>query len=157
MQTSNPLRESDIPARIRNLIEDHARWFGSHANDPPRDKLPADAQRMRTWSLSQVKHHIVNDNPFEIEELAWLRAERAKSEHPYGDMPLVVVTRGLTDQGSPDTSASAEERRKEHADLARLSRNGRQMFATRSGHHVQLDEPELVIQTIREVLAATSR
>jgi pimeloyl-ACP methyl ester carboxylesterase len=157
VQASNPLRDSDIPPRIRSQIEAQASWFGPHANDPPRDKLPADAQRMRTWSLSQVKHHITNDNPFEAEELAGLRAERAKSEHPYGDIPLVVLTRGLTDEGGADTTAGAEEHRNDHAGLAKLSRNGRQIIATRSGHHVQLDEPELVIQTIREVLAVTRR
>jgi pimeloyl-ACP methyl ester carboxylesterase len=156
-QQANPLRESDIPSRIRSQIEAQAREFGRHANDPPRDKLPVDAQRMRMWSLSQVKHHITNDNPFEAEELAGLRAERAQWEHPYGDMPLVVLTRGLTDEGGPDTTAGAEEHRKDHAAQAKLSRNGRLIIATRSGHHVQLNEPELVIQTIREVLAATRR
>src|SRR5205814_6891481 len=31
-------------------------------------------------------------------------------------------------------------------------RNGKPVVATRSGHHIQLDEPELVIQSIREVV-----
>lgn len=157
VQRSNPLRESDIPPRIRSQIEAQAREFSRHANDPPRDKLPADAQRMRTWSLSQVKHYIVNDNPFEAEELAGLRAERAQTEHPYGDMPLVVLTRGLTDDGGPDTTAGAEEHRKDHAVQAKLSGNGRQIIATRSGHHVQLDEPELVVTAIRDVVVAAAR
>jgi len=43
VKTSGPLRESDLPPRIRSLIEAGIRESGSHANDPPRDKLPADA------------------------------------------------------------------------------------------------------------------
>jgi hypothetical protein len=27
--------------------------------------------------------------------------------------------------------------------MARMSRNGKQVIATRRGHHIQLDEPEL--------------
>lgn len=63
VKTADPLRESDIPARIRDMIEPQAREFSRYANAPPRDKLPENAQRMRTWSLGQLKHHIVNDNP----------------------------------------------------------------------------------------------
>ena len=69
----------------------------------------------------------------------------------------VVPTRGLTDEGRPATTEGAEEHRKEHAALAKLSRNGRQNIATHSGHHVQLDEPELVIKAIREAVAASRR
>jgi hypothetical protein len=63
----------------------------------------------------------------------------------------------LTDDGRPDTTAGADEQRKEQAPLEKLSRSGRQIIATHSGHHVHLDEPELVIKSIREVVAATRR
>lgn len=159
VQTSNPLHDSDIKGKLRDQIEAGARSLAAHPNDPPRDKLPPDAQRMRAWALGTVKHIVAGVNPWEVEaeELAGLRAERAKSEYPYGDMPLVVLTRGLTDDGRPDTTAGAEEHRKEQAPLAKLSRSGRQIIATHSGHHVHLDEPELVIKSIREVVAATRR
>jgi hypothetical protein len=65
-----------------------------------------------------------DDNPFEADDLAVLRAERAKREHPYGDMPLVVLTRGLTDEGVPDMTAGAEEHSKEHAALAKTPAQG---------------------------------
>jgi pimeloyl-ACP methyl ester carboxylesterase len=159
VQKSNPLHDSDIRGTIREQMEAAARSLAAHPNDPPRDKLPPDAQRMRAWALGTVKHIAAGVNPYqiEVEELAGLRAERIKTEHPYGDIPLIVLTRGLTDEGRPDTTAGAEEHRKEHAALAKLSRNGRQIIATHSGHHVQLDEPELVIKAIREVVAASRR
>jgi hypothetical protein len=50
----------------------------AHANDPPRDKLPPDAQRMRTWSMGQVEMHLSNDNPFDADELSAPLSERMK-------------------------------------------------------------------------------
>jgi pimeloyl-ACP methyl ester carboxylesterase len=42
----------------------------------------------------------------------------------------------------------------EHAELAKtLSRNGRQIIAERSGHHVQIEEPEVVVTAVRDVIA----
>src|SRR5215472_2975586 len=134
-KSSGPLRESEIPARIRTLIEGQIREFAPHANDPPRDKLPADAQRMRTWSISQVKHHITNDNPFDAEELATLLAQR-RQKYPFGDMPLIVLRGGLSDAKVPE-----EEHKKKQAALASLSSTGEQVIATRSGHHIPLDQP----------------
>jgi pimeloyl-ACP methyl ester carboxylesterase len=59
-----------------------------------------------------------------------------------GDMPLVVIS--SADQ-PPDVTAS-------HQVLARLSSQGRVVFALKSGHWVPYDEPELIVETIREVI-----
>jgi pimeloyl-ACP methyl ester carboxylesterase len=39
-------------------------------------------------------------------------------------------------------------------DLARLVPTARHMIASRSGHHIHRDQPELVIAAIREVVQA---
>jgi pimeloyl-ACP methyl ester carboxylesterase len=149
-KTSGPLRVTELSERIRTSIEAQIRQLAPHANNPPRDKLPADAQRMRTWSISRVPHHITNDNPFDGEELAALLAQRQKS--PFGDMPLIVLTRGLSDARKPE-----EEHGKKQASLTSLSTSGKQVIAARSGHHIPLDEPDVVVAAIREVLTATAR
>jgi len=41
--------------------------------------------------------------------------------------------------------------------LTALSRAGQQVIAKRSGHHIPLDEPDLVIAAIRDVIAAARR
>jgi pimeloyl-ACP methyl ester carboxylesterase len=153
IKTSDPLRDTDIPPRFRSMIEAQVKDLAPHANDPPRDKLPADAQRMRTWSISQVKHHIVNDNPFAAEEMAALLAERTTKKHALGDMPLVVLTRGGTEREAAENPAGEEKRKSNQVSLVALSRVGKQVVASRSGHHIPLDEPELVITAIRDVLA----
>lgn len=155
--STNPLRESEIPERFVTMIKDQVRTLSPHANDPPRDKLPADAQRMRTWSYAQVKMHISNDDPVEAEELALLRAERNRGEHVLGDMPLIVLSRGLPEDSSPAGRTGEDEHRRDQAGLVALSRVGKHIIAKRSGHHIPLDEPELVVDAIRDVVAGPRR
>jgi hypothetical protein len=157
VERSNPLRESDIPARFRSMIEAQIRDLAPHANDPPRDKLPADAQRMRTWSISQVKHHIVNDNPFAGEEMAALLAERTTKKNALGDMPVIVLSRGGTEREAANDPAGEETRKTHQASLVTLSRVGKHVIALRSGHHIPLDEPDLLVAAIRDVLAAVGK
>jgi pimeloyl-ACP methyl ester carboxylesterase len=156
VRRSGPLRESDVPAAAMSQMKAAAANAARNANPGSRSKLPPDAQRMRTWVLSRWQHAAAGFNPVESDELMALRAARLKSEHALGDLPLVVLTRGLPDEQGPDAQALEEEHRKEQAEIAALSRRGEQVIATQSGHHIQLDEPDLVIETIRR-LVATAR
>jgi hypothetical protein len=47
---------------------------------------------------------------------------------------------------------------KEHVERAKsLSRNGRHVIAQRTGHQVQLDEPEIVITSVLDVVTAARK
>ena len=73
--------------------------------------------------------------------------------YPLGDLPLIVLTRGKSEY--PDTEEGRrldDERKRLQADLLNLSRNSKQIIAQTSGHHIQLDDPELVIAAIRQVV-----
>jgi pimeloyl-ACP methyl ester carboxylesterase len=156
VKSGMPLRESDVPATALNQMKAEAVQASRDANPGERAKLPADAQRMRTWALGRWQHYAAAANPVELEELAALRADHARNEFPLGDAPLVVLTRGIGDEDGANAKAFEEEHRKDHAALARLSSRGKLVIAERSGHHVQLDQPELVAETIAEVLAAAA-
>ena len=157
LKTAGPLRVEDIPpaalAQIRAGLADARR----HANDPPRDKLPLDAQHMRSWALGRVGHVVAAVNPVENEELAALRAQRTTTQYPLGDLPLVVITRGLPEESGADAAALEREHRQDHATIAALSQRGKQIIAERSGHHVQLDEPQLVVSAVREIVTAVRK
>lgn len=157
VKTSGPLRVADIPPVVQQQMRAGMPEAVRTANDPPRNKLPADAQRMRTWALGQLGHVAAAVNPFEHEELAALRADRLRQEFPLGDLPLVVLTRGIPEETGADGRVREEEHRKDHAMVAGMSRRGRMVVATKSGHHVQLDAPELVVSSIREVLGSVKR
>jgi pimeloyl-ACP methyl ester carboxylesterase len=154
IKTSGPLRLSDLQGRVRDQILAAVELTRQNPNEPPRDKLPGDAQRARAWALGRVGHIVAGVNPLLEEELALLRTAREQNPNLYGDMPLVVITRGIPDESGP---AGLAERKKEHATLAALSHNGKQIVAERSGHHVQIEQPELVTDAIREVVRALTR
>jgi hypothetical protein len=75
---------------------------------------------MRSWVLSRWQHLAAHVNPFEAEELALLRSERERGGHSLGDMPLIVVTRGIADEDGPGGNVvELERRKKEHAEWRR--------------------------------------
>jgi pimeloyl-ACP methyl ester carboxylesterase len=152
-RTSGPLRESELPPAIRQQIEAAARAMAPRANDPPRNLLPPDAQRMRAWAFAQVKHWATNDNLFEGEELA-VQLDRWRGKpYPLGDLPVLVLSRG---RAGSDAEVEAEHRRNQ-AELVGLSRSTRQIIAQRSGHEIHIDEPEVVVGAVRELLARVRR
>jgi pimeloyl-ACP methyl ester carboxylesterase len=150
VKTANPLREADIPPAARAQMEAGARSLVMRANES-RDKLPDDAKRMRTWALGTVKHVAAYVNPFEAEELALMIAAAKGTEYPLDDMPLTVLTAGRVQYSEQWLQ---DDRARSQAAMAKLSRNGKQIIAKESGHHIHIDEPDLVINEIRELLRA---
>jgi len=112
---------------------------------------------MRTWSYAQVRMHISNDNPVEAEELGVLRTQWTRATHVLGDLPLIVLSRGLPEDSSPAGQKGEQEHTDDQAVLVALSGVGQQVMAKRSGHHIPLDEPDLVVAAIRDIIAAAPR
>jgi pimeloyl-ACP methyl ester carboxylesterase len=75
-----------------------------------------------------------------------------------GDLPMVVLSHGqpMAMPGMTEEVNQANERlwQQLQAELAALSSRGRLVVAEGSGHYVQLERPELVIEAINEVVAA---
>jgi len=132
IKTSGPLRIADIRANALAAMRAGIAKTVPHANDPPRDRLPAEARQMRTWALGQIGHIAAGVNPVEGEEIALLRKEWMDTLQAYGAMPLIVITRGIPERD--ETTARGEERRREHQAIASASRRGRWLLAERSGH-----------------------
>jgi pimeloyl-ACP methyl ester carboxylesterase len=89
-----------------------------------------------------------------FESLEQVRAAHITS---LGNIPLIVLYRGIVD--SPTPGMTPEENQQWwfelQTELAALSPQGELVLADRSGHHIQLDQPDLVINAIEQVLAAT--
>jgi len=151
VKTAGPLRVESIPAPAMSAIRAGMADMQRRALEPPRDRLPADVQRVRVWSFTQIGMY-VNGNPAELEERAQLRTQRASSEFPLGDLPLIVFTRGKSDDDGPDAKANEAVRRAEHAAVARMSRRGQHRIAEQSGHHIQIEQPDLVTGAIRQII-----
>src|ERR1043166_7261588 len=64
-----------------------------------------------------------------------LHCAQTGSEHSLGDLPLVVLTRGLSEDEGPNSKAFEEEHRRDLTALAAMSGKGRLVIAAHSGHH----------------------
>lgn len=80
----------------------------------------------------------------------------ATTAHPLRPMPLVVLTHGRPftwPAGFPVAALEALWSRLQHK-LAALVPHARLVVATQSGHDIQLDQPDLVTDAIRQVVVA---
>jgi pimeloyl-ACP methyl ester carboxylesterase len=117
----------------------------------PTDGLPKEAQVARLWALRKLLAAEPMIPSFVAAE-SWREefiALRPQSEgHQLGDLPLVVLTRGL----------NTDDRHKEvAAGLAALSRAGKLEIAEHSEREIHMYRPDLVIQSLKEVVRETQK
>lgn len=121
--------------------------------DPPDDRLPPELQRDLLWAyrlwLSRIDmpHSWITAESWR-EEFVALRALRLAHRHALGNLPLIVLRRGLR---TNDTLNQRE------ADLATLSSVGKLVVAPESDHEIHLWSPDLVVSAIRDVITAARR
>lgn len=72
---------------------------------------------------------------------------------PFPQVPLRVVTGGLTPRGWVMSPAAVAARRANQQELVRLSPLGEQVLAQKSGHFPQMTQPELVLRVLAELVA----
>jgi pimeloyl-ACP methyl ester carboxylesterase len=80
----------------------------------------------------------------------------ALQRSPLRPMPLVVLAHGRVDPSPPGWPGEEVERlwQQLQRELAQLVPGGRLVIATQSGHDIQDDQPELVLDAIRDVVRA---
>jgi pimeloyl-ACP methyl ester carboxylesterase len=109
----------------------------------PAAKLPPDVRAIaqRFWTQPKFFEAVGS----QIESIS-VSAAAVPVAQDFGDVPVVVV--------SGETNSDAGQLARQ-ARLAARSTRGRHVIAERSGHWIPLDRPDLVVQAIRDVVAAT--
>lgn len=162
MKSSPPKPPS--PTELKEF-EDFRKMIGPPKIEPPFDRLPASAQRLQLWAAGNPKLSASADTFF-AEELQLMYVARQSDRASLGDIPLVVLVgaKGLSAGGDPPPGVTAEqwkeiveEKRQQKADLATLSRDGVLVVDDTSGHHIHLENPKLVVDSIRRVVGAVRR
>jgi pimeloyl-ACP methyl ester carboxylesterase len=154
---SKPPTEED-----KKQAEFNAQVFGPPKIEAPFDKLPPDVQKTRLWMLSHPKLSAASDD-FWPEELQAMYLARAADPTPLGDKPLIVlIASGKGEKVPSNVSAEdwkrlVDEKRQQKIGMANLSRDHELIFAEQSGHHIQLDEPELVVNAIQQVVESARK
>ena len=81
-----------------------------------------------------------------------------KLRRPFGDLPMVVLTRGVSPYAvpgkpqSPLNKAMEDENVAIQKEIAALSTRGRQRVVPGAGHVIHADKPEAVVDAVLEVL-----
>ena len=138
--------------------------FGPPKISPPFDKLPIEIQKMRLWALENPKLAATEED-FWADELQNMHLARLKDPQPLGEIPLFDLIAGRDDENgtTPQGTSAAEwdhiqeEKKRQKMDLIQLSRNSKLLVDDKSGHHIQLDDPETVVVAIREVIEAARK
>jgi pimeloyl-ACP methyl ester carboxylesterase len=122
--------------------------------DPPLDRLSAADQNAWQAAMTDSVYRAswAAEMDWSPEELARMHAERVSNRATLGGLPLVVISRTVD-----RTDSLSVERDKQQADLAALSKGGRHVVAPKSGHNVQLEDPDLVVSEIRRVFSLVRR
>ena len=77
--------------------------------------------------------------------LSRLSAARKATPTLLGDLPVIVLSRGL--KASPEQHAA-------HAEISRMSRNARHLVVADSHHEIHLSHPDVVVAAIRDVVGS---
>ncbi len=108
----------------------------------PLWKLPLETRKPLRQFWTQEKFFAALGS--QIQSISTSAAETlAAAPDGYGDLPIVTIS--STDPG--------DYRLRQQEALARLSRSGRHIVASNSGHWIPLDQPQVVIDAIEEVIA----
>ena len=113
---------------------------------PPFNKLPENEQKTHLW-LEQHFFETLDFNKGPAMMESWRSAfvvlhQASLTPDSLGGLPLIILTR----------EGVSEDEQKQQTNLLRLSRNARQTIAVHSGHFIQLERPDLVIDGIRDIL-----
>ena len=145
---SDKLSPSDIE-QIRAMIKQYDIKPGI---DPPFEKLPPEIQKLRHWALSTDAHFVAMDDDYGPEESALMFELRHKSDHPLGTLPVIVLSRSRNEYPKRVAEQMIKEHEAQQADLAALSSNSIQIVVPESGHHMQLDQPDAVVDAIGRLI-----
>ncbi|MES2128222.1 MAG: alpha/beta hydrolase [Pseudomonadota bacterium] len=99
----------------------------------------------------------------ENRNMALSEQQLGAARKPFGDLPLLVLTRGVSPYAVPGKPASAlnkaleAENRKINEELARLSTRGSNRVVPGAGHLIEVDKPQAVVDAIGEMLSTLSK
>jgi pimeloyl-ACP methyl ester carboxylesterase len=138
------LRAAGCSSWFANAPSDQARVYALHAETGPHWYDAEESQSVNYFSFESapsVSH-----------------AQERELARQFGDMPLIVLSRGVWEDAPWRTAAEAamyrDRWRAGHAMLAARSSAGQFRIVPGSGHFIQKDQPAAVISAVLEVISA---
>ena len=70
----------------------------------------------------------------------------------FSDKPLIVLT--ATRSGNP-TDPDEIARLKNQSEMTNLSKNSKQIILNDSGHHIHIEQPDIIVEAINMILSGS--
>jgi pimeloyl-ACP methyl ester carboxylesterase len=163
----------------RNLIAEH-KPLPAQSSDPGQSQQTCAQQFFSrgfpemAWSpelsaklleIAETKVAMYDAAASEMEQTPWDQAYLQQHRHSFGSRPIRVLTSGNHGVGhlekkpddTPEHLKHEQETTLAQARWLGLSSNAKQIFARNSSEYIQFDEPETVINAIREVYDQVKR
>lgn len=127
--------------------------FGEKAAPPTVMKLPAEIRATYLEVGYQPKYFQTN-----LDELAAIQESdnQLSKTGSLGNIPLTVIRHGIPNLFTSMPAEQAQQAemvwQELQAELANLSSNSRVVVAENSGHAIQLDQPDLVVASVRQMI-----
>jgi pimeloyl-ACP methyl ester carboxylesterase len=156
VDSSHPEQKKRLPAALNDL---DAGWlreqeffeFTMPFGLPRRLGFCGNDREVRA---SDCNFRSVRESVAELKSISESGAQTAETRS-LGDIPLIVLSQ---DPNAPQydlpedlVKPASDAWQKMQNELAQLSTRGRQIIAMNSGHYIQLDRPDLVLDAVREV------
>jgi hypothetical protein len=112
---------------------------------------------MQLWAQTQFAYYKAasGEMDWSPEDVANMYNNKGNPDYMLGNMPLIVISKGKGNySGSPDSAELEKQRLTLQNELSHLSTNGKHIVDSQSGHNIHLEDPDLVIDAIRQVLQA---
>lgn len=160
VDASHPDQESRFPAELKNMEGSWQRetQFITYTMPFGVPRLLALCDQDPIYRAADCNAHTARERLAEIRAFPE-SAVQAASTGPFGDLPLAVLSHDpdkLSNDLPPDLAQSVNQVwEKMQEDLAHLSTRGTHTVAKNSGHYIQIDRPDVVIDAIRNIVEQT--
>jgi pimeloyl-ACP methyl ester carboxylesterase len=111
---------------------------------PPFDRLPAQLHESHVWAMKKAAEASRNIDPLVILKVQAAFAKKIKDQR--FEVPTIVITRAKSAE-EPEPWVDSQQQ------LANAATRGKLVRAVGSGHDIQLEQPPLITQAVRELLA----
>lgn len=156
VDASHPDQENRFPAEIKNMMATEIRESEFLAYTMPFGfpRLLGLCDPDPDIRAAECNFHHAREVVAELKTFSESAAQAAATG-PFGDLPLAVLSHDPDKplaELPPDVAQPVNQAwEKMQEDLSHLSTRGSQQIAKNSGHYIQLDRPELVIEAVRTV------
>jgi pimeloyl-ACP methyl ester carboxylesterase len=159
-----------FPAKLLRMFESMKgmagvmKWLGRSgmfALNPKRlptddlSKLPQETAETIRAVVASSKSHVETT----VAETLSVMAAETRPVSTLGALPLAVISHGKLDANAVPPGLGQEVRdeyerawQELQEEIASLSTNGRRIIAERSGHNIILDQPEIIVESILEMI-----